>query len=93
MSKPVQDVVRPPFTSMLNTIPSPLTVTLVGLGPSIALLRHALEVVSWKTSWEESWLALACWWALCLLSDFTLRWVVRVDSPYYCAIVLTSAVR
>lgn len=73
MSKPVQDVARPPLTQVLNTLPSPLTVSLVGLGPALGRVRRLLEILSWKSSWEESWLALSFWWVVCLCSDIVLR--------------------
>ncbi|KAI0082021.1 hypothetical protein K474DRAFT_1655951 [Panus rudis PR-1116 ss-1] len=71
----IQDV---PLTEFLNTIPSPLVSVLVGLGPYISRIRHVIEVVSWKSSWGESWLTLGLWWATCLLSDIALRYVLPI---------------
>ncbi|KAI0766855.1 integral peroxisomal membrane peroxin-domain-containing protein [Trametes elegans] len=65
-----------PLVDFLNTLPSPLTITLVGLAPAIARLRYFVQLISWKTSWEDSWLALALWWAVCLLPEFELRYVL-----------------
>lgn len=65
------------FTDFLNSVPPPLVSVLVGLGPFIAAIRHVVDIVSWKASWEESWLALALWWAACLLGDVALRYVCR----------------
>lgn len=75
MSKIVQDsnAHLPPLQQFLNTIPSPLTTALISLGPYISRIRHVSEIVSWKSSWEESWLAIALWWAACLLGDVALR--------------------
>ncbi|KAI0708173.1 hypothetical protein C8T65DRAFT_740192 [Cerioporus squamosus] len=44
-----------PLIEFLNTLPSPLTTTLVALSPSIARLRHALQILRWKAPWEECW--------------------------------------
>lgn len=73
MSKPPQDTPPIPLAEFLNTIPSPLVTVLVGLRPYASHIRHIIEVVTWRSSWEESWLALALWWAACLLSDVALR--------------------
>lgn len=48
---------------------------LVALAPYIRVMRQVLEIVSWQSSWEESWLALGGWWALCLLSEPMLKYV------------------
>ena len=70
MSKVVQDNQRPPvvgtITQFLTTLPSPLTISLVALSPQIHFVRWSLEVLSWKGSWDESWLLLAAWWGVCL---------------------------
>ncbi len=79
MLKLVPDSNKPPLAEFLNTLPSPLTVVLVNLGPSIARLRRFLEILSWKTPWEDSCLALALWWAGCLLSGLTLRYVPQSE--------------
>jgi len=78
MSKASQDAARPPFNQVLSTLPSPLTIALVGLGSYIGHVRHLLEIFRWKSSWEESWLALGCWWAVCLCSDVALRFGLPV---------------
>ncbi|KAI0700916.1 integral peroxisomal membrane peroxin-domain-containing protein [Cytidiella melzeri] len=87
MSKPVQDAARPPFTQVLNSIPPPLTVALVGLGPHLARVRRLLEILSWRSAWEESWLALSCWWVVCLCSDVALRYGLPIIS---CALILVA---
>ncbi|KAI0093306.1 integral peroxisomal membrane peroxin-domain-containing protein [Irpex rosettiformis] len=87
MSKPVQDVSRPPLTQVLNTLPSPLTISLVGLGPVLSRVRRLLEILSWKSSWEESWLALSCWWVVCLCSDIALRYGLPL---LLCGLVVAS---
>ncbi|OSX66618.1 hypothetical protein POSPLADRAFT_1064812 [Postia placenta MAD-698-R-SB12] len=66
----------PPLADFLNTLPSPLTTALVGLGPCISRTRRVAQVLSWKASWEESWLALAVWWAACLCVDAGLRYLL-----------------
>lgn len=63
----------PILVDFLNTVPSPITTVLVGLAPSISCIRHAAEIASWKSSWYDSWLALAGWWALCLLAEASLK--------------------
>ncbi|KAI0344639.1 hypothetical protein BDW22DRAFT_1418833 [Trametopsis cervina] len=89
MSKVVQDAAgaRPPLAQLLNTLPSPLTVALVGLAPYLLRIRRLLEIVSWKSRWEESWLALAAWWAVCLCSNAALRYGLPV---LLCALVVIS---
>ena len=89
MPQSVQDAsTRLPFTQVLNTIPSPLTVALIGLHRHIARIRRLLEIVSWRSGWEESWLALASWWMMCLCVNFALRYVF--DVLYRYSEVLTS---
>ena len=65
----------PALLDFLSSVPWPLTSVLVGLSPIIARIRGAVEITSWRTSWYDSWLAVAAWWALCLLADATLRCV------------------
>ena len=63
----------PTLLEFVNIVPSPLTTLLVGLGPSASGARRIIEVISWKSSWEESWLAIAAWWSVCLFASFVLR--------------------
>jgi len=55
------------LAGFVSSVPSPLTITLVRLSPNITWTRRTIEILSWKSSWEESWLLIAAWWALCLL--------------------------
>ena len=55
------------LAGFVSSVPPPLTATLVRLSPHIAWVRRAIEITSWKSSWEESWLLVTAWWALCLL--------------------------
>ena len=77
MSKLIQDTPRPPvigtITQFLTTLPSPLTISLVTLAPYIHFVRWFLDVVSWKGSWDEGWLLLFGWWAVCLGSEAMVR--------------------
>ena len=91
MSKTSQDepmVHSAPLVDFLNTLPSPLTTTLVGLAPAIAHTRHALQVITWRGPREECWLALSTWWAICLVPEIGLRCVeFGLDSkllPFAC---------
>ncbi|KAH9945640.1 integral peroxisomal membrane peroxin-domain-containing protein [Amylocystis lapponica] len=77
MSKGMMDP-GPPLVEFLNTLPSPLTTALVGLAPYTSWLRHLALVFSWKSSWEDSWIALFAWWAVCLLADVSLRYILPV---------------
>ena len=54
------------LAGFVSSVPSTLTITLVRLSPHIAWIRRIIEITSWKSSWEESWLLIAAWWALCL---------------------------
>jgi hypothetical protein len=65
----------PTLLDFVSTVPAPLTAVLVGLGPWIAQLRYFAELVSWRTTWDRSWLLLATWWGVCLLSVPILRYV------------------
>jgi len=78
MSKVPDTTTQPSWVEFLNTLPSPLTTALVGLAPHISRTRRLAQIVSWKSSWEESWIVLALWWALCLLAEIGLRCVVVV---------------
>ncbi|OAX40855.1 hypothetical protein K503DRAFT_736777 [Rhizopogon vinicolor AM-OR11-026] len=63
----------PTLIEFVTTVPTPLASELVFLAPYIQAIRHLAQIISWQSSWEESWLALAAWWAFCLLSEPTLR--------------------
>lgn len=69
--------VQSPLTliEFVTTVPIPLASELVALAPYIQAIRHFAQIISWESSWEESWLALATWWAFCLLSEPTLKYV------------------
>ncbi|KAG6820874.1 hypothetical protein H0H93_010218 [Arthromyces matolae] len=61
------------LVDLATTVPAPLTVALVPLAPLLAVARRALQVASWKSSWYDACLAIALWWAFCLLAEPTLR--------------------
>ncbi|KAI0666562.1 integral peroxisomal membrane peroxin-domain-containing protein [Trametes maxima] len=65
-----------PLVEFLNALPAPLATTLVALAPSIARVRYLVQLFSWKTSWEDSWLLLGLWWALCLVPEIGLRYLL-----------------
>ncbi len=73
MSTTGADGARPPLLDLLHTVPSPVIVVLVGLAPSITSLRRVLDILTWRSSWQDSVLALALCWAICLYSEVTLR--------------------
>lgn len=70
--------VVPHLQEFLSTVPTPLTNVLVGLSPYVKRIRRILEIVSWRSGWEESWLALAAWWAVCLTASMTLRYLMPI---------------
>ncbi|OCH91796.1 hypothetical protein OBBRIDRAFT_704697, partial [Obba rivulosa] len=76
MSKAVENAPPPTLVEFLNTLPSPLTTALVGLAPYIARIRHWAQVLSWRSSWEDSWIALGALWAVCLLAEFGFRYIL-----------------
>lgn len=76
MSKVTETTTQPQLIEFVNSLPPPLTTALVGLAPTIARIRRLAQVLSWRSSWEESCLALAVWWAVCLLAEIGLRCVV-----------------
>ncbi|KAG0708331.1 integral peroxisomal membrane peroxin-domain-containing protein [Suillus ampliporus] len=72
-TSPVVKSPSPTLIEFVTTVPTPLASELVALAPYIQAIRHLAQILSWESSWEESWLALAVWWAFCLLSEPTLR--------------------
>ncbi|KAH9830736.1 integral peroxisomal membrane peroxin-domain-containing protein [Rhodofomes roseus] len=76
MSKAVETSVSLPLAEFLNTLPSPLVTALVGLAPHIARVRRAAQVLSWKTTWEDSWIALGALWAVCLFAEVGMRYML-----------------
>ncbi|KAH8119354.1 integral peroxisomal membrane peroxin-domain-containing protein [Phellopilus nigrolimitatus] len=68
----------PTLITFLNSVPPQLTTLLAELGPYIARIRWFVETVSWKTKYADSWLLLGVWWLLCLLSGFTLKYLLPV---------------
>ncbi|KAH9913465.1 integral peroxisomal membrane peroxin-domain-containing protein [Epithele typhae] len=78
MSKATNDELphSAPLVEFLNTLPSPLTTTLAGLSPAIARTRHLLQILTWRASWQNCWLALALWWAVCLIPEIAVRYVL-----------------
>jgi len=68
-----------PLINFVNAVPVPLTTVLVGLAPYISRIRQAAEIISWRSSWADSWFILAAWWALCLLAELGLRYVTIIQ--------------
>lgn len=91
-SKSAEDTVHSaPLVEFLNTLPSPLTTTLATLAPAIARVRHVVQIVTWKASWEDCWLFLGAWWAVCLIPEFGLR--CAFFHPLVCAVVAVYRAR
>src|SRR6266508_4560840 len=62
----------------LNSVPPPLTVALLKLAPCISFIRNVIQICAWSTPTRyHSWLALAAWWATCLMLDRILRCLSR----------------
>ncbi|KAG6908395.1 hypothetical protein DXG01_004824 [Tephrocybe rancida] len=59
-----------------TTVPASLTAALVPHAPFLAVVRSVLQIISWQSSWYNAWLAVAAWWAVCLLSEYTLRYLL-----------------
>ncbi|KZT68297.1 hypothetical protein DAEQUDRAFT_728109 [Daedalea quercina L-15889] len=76
MSKPLESTAPLPLAEFLNTLPSPLVTALVGLAPHISRLRRVAQVASWKTTWEDSWIALGTLWAVCLFAEVGVRYLL-----------------
>ncbi|KZT04622.1 uncharacterized protein LAESUDRAFT_727795 [Laetiporus sulphureus 93-53] len=76
MSTSTENSSQPSLVEFLNTLPSPLITALVGLAPYIARIRRLALVLSWKSSWEDSWIAIAALWAICLLAEPGLRYML-----------------
>ncbi|KAG1799795.1 integral peroxisomal membrane peroxin-domain-containing protein [Suillus plorans] len=70
----------------VTTVPIPLASELVALAPYIQAIRHFAQIISWESSWEESWLALATWWAFCLLSEPTLKFFLPLAVSFVLAL-------
>ncbi|KAG6891742.1 hypothetical protein C0992_006162 [Termitomyces sp. T32_za158] len=69
-------ILRSMLVDLATTVPAPLTAALVPHAPLLAVLRRALQIVAWKSSWYDAFLAVALWWALCLLADPVLRYLL-----------------
>ncbi|TBU38599.1 integral peroxisomal membrane peroxin-domain-containing protein [Dichomitus squalens] len=65
-----------PLVEFLNTLPSPVTTALVGLAPVISRSRYLAQLLVWKAAWEDCWLFLASWWAICLVPELGLRYLL-----------------
>lgn len=80
--------VQSPLTliEFVTTVPIPLASELVALAPYIQAIRHFAQIISWESSWEESWLALATWWAFCLLSEPTLKFFLPLAVSFVLAL-------
>ena len=68
----------PTLINFLHSVPTPLVALLVRLAPLASYLRHVAQMVSWQSSWVDSWLLLASWWALVLFVDPMLRSVMSL---------------
>lgn len=76
VSQPVDALAgSPTLIDFLHAVPPPLVALLVRLGPSASSLHHAAQILSWKSSWIDSWLLLTAWWVLVLFADRALRLV------------------
>lgn len=80
----------PVLADFLSNVPPQLTSALVHLAPHISQIAYLAQVTSWTTSWYDSWLALAAWWAVCLLAEPTLRSVYAPIFIPLCANVLVQ---
>ncbi|KII92180.1 hypothetical protein PLICRDRAFT_36971 [Plicaturopsis crispa FD-325 SS-3] len=65
--------------SLLSTTPTPLISTLLLLAPLVASARHVADILTWRAPWAECWLALAAWWAFCMLGEFVLRYTLPIS--------------
>lgn len=74
----------PSLLDFVNNVPHPLTAVLVQLGPKLTALARAAEILSWRRAWHDSLLALAAWWALCLLTEPVLRYLL----PLLCLLAI-----
>ncbi|TFK75316.1 hypothetical protein BDN72DRAFT_874554 [Pluteus cervinus] len=79
----------PNLVDFLNTLPPFLTLLVVNLAPYASRFRYTVEVVSWRKSWYDAWLALALWWAFCLFITTTLRYFVPI-AALFCLLFFTS---
>ncbi|KAG6862298.1 hypothetical protein C0995_015995 [Termitomyces sp. Mi166 len=64
------------LVDLASAVPAPLTAALVPHAPLLAVLRRFLQISAWQSSWYDAWLAVAVWWALCLLSEPVLRYLL-----------------
>jgi hypothetical protein len=77
VSQPVDALAgQPTLIDFLHTVPAPLVALLARLASPLSPLRHAAQILSWKSSWVDSWLLLAAWWILVLFADCALRLVL-----------------
>ncbi|KIK67108.1 hypothetical protein GYMLUDRAFT_69298 [Collybiopsis luxurians FD-317 M1] len=79
------------LSEFISSVPFTLTALLVRLGPYFSLTRSAVEVLTWSHSTSyDSWLALAVWWALCLLAHSVLRYFLPIVALLTLAFASTS---
>jgi hypothetical protein len=74
MTAPNEQAASKPSSGDYMNIPLPVTKLLLQLAPVIANVRWAAEVLNWSSSrTADSWLVLAGWWGLCLVTDYSVR--------------------
>lgn len=85
MSQPTQQDTSPslaprpsaPALADLMNLPPHVTRLLLVLAPFIARMRWLAEVLSWSSPrTSESWLLLGAWWGLCLMTDYSIRYLL-----------------
>ncbi|KAG6878542.1 hypothetical protein C0993_004440 [Termitomyces sp. T159_Od127] len=79
-----EHVIATMLVDLATTVPAPLTAALVPHAPVLAAVRRVLEITAWRSSWYDACLAVALWWALCLLAEPVLRYLL----PLLVAVVL-----
>ncbi|EIW82683.1 hypothetical protein CONPUDRAFT_163776 [Coniophora puteana RWD-64-598 SS2] len=68
----------PSLLEFVSTVPPPLAAELIALAPYIHAFKRFVQILSWQTTWDESWLMVASWWAFCLLSEPLLRYFLPI---------------
>lgn len=82
-----EHVISTMLVDLATTVPPSLTAALVPHAPFLAALRRVLQTIAWRSSWYDGFLGIALWWALCLLSEPVLRYLL----PLLVAVVLSIA--
>ncbi|TFK44580.1 Peroxin/Dysferlin domain-containing protein [Crucibulum laeve] len=71
----MSETALPVLADFLSNVPPQLTAALVHLAPMISFVACVAQLASWRSSWYDSCILLASWWAICILAVPILRYL------------------